>query len=273
MCAWNPAKGNRKAGTKPSPKNWRTNKMVIPEPWHGRDGKSYTWFQDLHGATHARHTVHGRQIDSLFQPPRDGFTYGCTPEDVVKVLNLLPPADVSGIEIVAFRQPTRKQTLLSPAWGRLIFFAEFDAASGTCVMLEASKIGTVTKYHRKHSIETAKELDRMREDGHQLIQDRRGWNLVTSEESIRNGMLYRTFLHEVGHDVDLNRFFDDPAYENDRDPWDAYWARSTRDREAAAHRYAAEKVTELRMEGSIPFGRTGDQSGVRQGLPKDNQLT
>lgn len=253
MGAWNPAKGNRKAGTKPSPKNWRTNKMVVPQP----DADDQSWYRDLRGAAVARYEVHGKSVGSLFQQPRDGFSYGCTPEDVAMMLNLLPADDVSGIKIVAFRQPTRKQWTLHPAWGRLVFYMEFNGFSGTCLMLEASKVGEVTKYPRKQVIETTEELERMRSDGHQLVEDRRGWTLVTTEESIRRGVLYRTVPHEVGHYVDFKGYIEDPRYVDISDVLDAYWARPAREREDAAHRYSFEKSTDLRMKGLIPFESKG----------------
>ena len=150
MGAWNPAKGNRKAGTKPSPKNWRTNKMVIPSPeWLDRGERHLNYYEDMRGAVKANHDVHGRPIISLYQPPYDGFSYGCTPEDVIAMLNLLPEEDVS--------------------------------------------------------------------------------------------------------DIDLRNFYADTDCEICADPWDAYWSRPSREREDAAHRYAAEKAEDLRRRGLIPL--------------------
>ena len=213
MSRWNPAKGNRKAGTKPSSKNWRTNKMVVPgTTWLDRNGDRCSYYEYMRGAAQASHDVHGQNVISLYQQPRDGFGYRCTPEDVAAMLNLLPVDDVSDIEIIAFRQPTRKQWTLRPAWGRMMFYAEFSGISGTCLMLEASKIGAVTKYPRRQVIETAEEMDRLCRDGHELVEDRRGWTLVTTEDSIRSGVLYRTVPHEVGHCVDLDRYMSDPQY-------------------------------------------------------------
>ena len=256
MGSWNPAKGNRKSGTKPSLKGWRTNKMVIPRPpWLSRDGIYRSYYEDMRGAVEAKHEVHGQPVTTLYQQARDGFSYGCTPDDVVEMFNLLPAEDVCGIAIIAFRQPTRKQSVLNPVWGRLIFRADFESCSGACVMIEATKLGTLSKFSRKQSIGWTEELDRLRKDGHELVEDRRGWKLLTSEESIHNTVLYRTVPHEVGHEVDLRSYESDPQYATGSEACEAYWSRPTREREDAAHRYAAEKATDLRKRGLIPFRR------------------
>ncbi|MFQ5565382.1 MAG: hypothetical protein ACE5EU_03365 [Paracoccaceae bacterium] len=261
MVRWNPAKGNRKAGTKPRSKTWRSNKMVIPRRlWIDRNGVEQAYYEDMRGSAKAEHDIHGHKVTSLFQKPRKGFSYGCTPEDVAAIFRMLPADDVLFIDIVAFRQPTRKQ-LLQSVWGRLIFHAEFEGVSGPCIMLEATKIGACARWGRRQRVDGTEELKRLREDGHELVEDRRGWTVVTTEESIRNTLLYRTLLHELGHAADYIDYDADPG--GFADGWDAYWARPLREREDAAHRYASKISAELRHRGLIPFAKIDDASAAR----------
>ncbi len=77
---------------------------------------------------------------------------------------------------------------------------------------------------------------------------------------------YRTLLHEIGHQVDylvsverphaaLNP--DDPAFDTTWDTSsDRYWKKSTAEKEAFAHRYAAGLGDRLHREGKLPFPRS-----------------
>jgi hypothetical protein len=80
-------------------------------------------------------------------------------------------------------------------------------------------------------------------------------------------------LHEIGHQVDYLRSVDRPraALPFDHPDWDVlsdlYWARSSREKEAFAHRYADELGERLRRGGKLPFERYADPGRLRsQGL-------
>lgn len=242
---WNPARGNRKAGTRPR-RGWRWNRMTIPEPLRlDHYGTPLLTVERMDGAITSRHLVHGRGFLSLWQAPRIGFGYGCTPGDVAALLNLLPAADVAGLNIVAFRQPTRKESMLAPVWGRLVFHAILPGYEGTCLMIEAAPIGRVRRFGRRISLADADEMRRLRDDGHRFVADQRGWSISGTAKSIRNTVLYRTVPHEVGHWVDFCHHL-----KMDAD----FWSRPPQEREVVAHRYASERMAELRRRGLIPFG-------------------
>lgn len=103
----------------------------------------------------------------------------------------------------------------------------------------------------------ATELDRLRADGHPIEEDRRGFTVTPTLESIRATQLYRTLPHELGHHVDYRSKITDLA--KDQADYgrrhDAYFKRPNKEREEFAHRYAAKHAARLRENGVIPFGR------------------
>jgi len=176
------------------------------------------------------------------------------------------------------RQPTRKQAVLSSVWGRLAYFAQFNARlSGPAVFLEAQELGRPWRKSASMSVDARRELERLRTDGHPVEEVGGGYRWQLTLDAARSTQLYRTLLHEIGHQVDylasvkrpqaaLNP--DDPASE---DLWDKlserYWAKPTAEKETFAHRYAAEVSDLLRRQGKLPFHRLADPHRLReQGL-------
>ena len=64
-------------------------------------------------------------VTILYEEPREGFTYGCSPLDVIKVLKTIATAAPGFPNFIAFRQPTRKQQQQQPVWGRFLYSVEF----------------------------------------------------------------------------------------------------------------------------------------------------
>lgn len=120
------------------------------------------------------------------------------------------------------------------------------------------------------SVESRREFDRLVADGHRVRETASGyrWDPMTLEAA-RVTQLYRTLLHEVGHQADYLRAVDRPrdALQLDDPEWDLlgerYWAKSHREKEAFAHRYAQELGDRLRREGRLPFARAGDPERLR----------
>ena len=77
-----------------------------------------------------------------------------------------------------------------------------------------------------------------------------------SKTSIRNTILYRTLLHELGHWVQYERDLlnDETALFEDADvACDLYFAQPKIEHENFAHHYASELNELLRTKGVIPF--------------------
>ena len=270
---WNPTRRNRNIGTDRAG-HGQSNRLVIPESWN--DIRAY-WcrlkepvYFELNGFTF------------LVEPCHPEFMHSVTVDDVVQVLSLLPRDDAAGVRIVALRQPSRKQTLLSAVWGRLAYFADFGRVQGPAIIIEAMRLNEVFEYPLSLPPDAAAELDRIREDGHVVTKDngRRTWRVETTPDSVRHTQLYRTVPHEVGHLVHYVRDVikasgGDRIEERRLD--DLYFTKPSREKEDFAHRYAREFYERVCREGRVPFDRMIDLARIKRlglkaswfGIPTD----
>jgi hypothetical protein len=248
MATFRPERRNRKIGTKAAGYK-KSNTMGIPESWLDRDGSHRPYAQRIGPRRILEFELPGGPLIVLHEPPRAGCAYGCSPEDVAHLLGHVPAPDIEGLRLVAFRQPTRKQKVLCPVWGRLYYHADFGSHDGAAVVIEAVDLARPFRWPRKLDLESQSELARLRKDGHRIEEDRRGYTFHLTESSVRRTILYRTLLHEVGHWVDwLTRVERPPDGDIDR-----YLARPASEREAFAHGYADRLAESLRRKGVIPF--------------------
>jgi hypothetical protein len=202
-----------------------------------------------------------REITILVEPVQPGFLHACTPDDIVQVLSLLPPQHAASIDLVVLRQPKRKERLLNPIWGRIQYWSKISSYTGVAIHLEAQEINRVQRWHRSLSPDDSQELERLIEDGHRVVSERRYHLLHTSLESTRNTQLYRTLPHEVGHYVDYQES------EQEAMGLDLYWSKTSKDKEAFAHRYATEFWKREKKAGTLPFERiVNEERFVTEGL-------
>jgi hypothetical protein len=247
---WDARRRNRNIGTAKSG-HGQDNKMRIPEHWIG--GKWILFHEQLDNPVVLTRTIGDRNITILVEPVHSGFLHACTPDDIAKVLRLLPPQHTEGIDLVVLRQPKRKERILSPVWGRLQYYSEIQQYRGVAIHIEAHPSNGTASWEKSLSPDNAQELERLVEDGHQLISERRHYVLHMTPESIRATQLYRTLPHEVGHYVDyLNTIGADEHNE-------LFWSKPSRDKEAFAHRYAREFWEREKKVGTIPFQRILDE--------------
>ncbi|BAZ13404.1 hypothetical protein NIES4071_52430 [Calothrix sp. NIES-4071] len=262
---WNSQRRNRNIGTAKSGYG-QNNRMCIPERW--ADG--HLFYERLDNLVAFSRIVGDHKITMLVEPVQAGFLHACTPDDIVKVLSLLPSQHVASIDLIVLRQPKRKQRLLRPVWGRLQYWSEINQYTGVAIHLEAQLINGVQRWHRSLTPDDAQELERLGQDGHQIIPERRYYQLYTSLESIRNTQLYRTLPHEVGHHVDYFESVEKHATEDadEREQLiDLYWSKPEKDKEAFAHRYATEFCEREKKAGHIPFERIlNEDTLVAEGL-------
>ena len=174
------------------------------------------------------------------------------------VLKHIPFDDWHGLTTFVFRQPTKKQRIIAPVWGRLFYSAKLGQANrrnlptGPALMLEATKIGDTFKWRNSLRPHDAQELARLCSDGHEVISSTREHLIKTTAESVRSTQLFRTLLHEIGHWVDyLSKV--ERATGDYGALVDQYFARPSAEREAFAHRYADEMRDGLITRGVLPF--------------------
>lgn len=147
-----PERRNRKSGTKDF--GWRAqNKMGIPNSWQDRDGEDRVYAERLAPETIERIDVNGHEITFIREPTRDGAHHACSTADVVHLLSLVPERDLEDLDIVAFRQPTRKQAAHQHCWGRLFYYANIAKVEGSAIVLEAMDLPSPLPVRRSMNIE------------------------------------------------------------------------------------------------------------------------
>jgi hypothetical protein len=254
---WNPIRRNRKLGTSSSG-HGLDNRLVIPES--RRDSRLF--WEKLRDAV--RLDINGFAF--LVEPCLPGFVHAVTVDDAVRLLALLPPDDLTTLRAVVFRQPTRKQTILRPVWGRLAYFAEIGSMQGPAVILEAHPVDDRYEHTRSLSPDEAEELERLRADGHVVTGGPR-FRIQTSLASTRSTQLFRTLPHEIGHlvhyerEVRLRANGDALAEVALRDQ---FFTRPAREKEDFAHRYARKVVAALSASHRLPFPRLDDPKRMRR---------
>jgi hypothetical protein len=248
---WNATRRNKNIGTAKAG-HGQDNRMKIPESWN--DGRSF--HEKLQNPVVLSRLVKNHEITMLVEPVNPGFYHACTPDDIVRVLNLLPPEHTEWINLIVLRQPKRKERIMNPVWGRLQYWTKIQQYTGVAIHLEAQPIEMVMRWPKSLCVDDAKELVRLSEDGHQIVSDRRYHKIHTNSRAVRNTQLYRTLPHELGHYVDyLIR-----ATNNESN---LHWSKSSQDKEAFANRYADEFLNNQKIAGNIPFEPIIDESGLR----------
>ena len=247
--SWDPRRRNRNIGT-PRAGHGQNNMYVVPHPrWYSDRPFSDT----LKNPVRTARTIGGRVIQFFVEAPIRQFLHHCTVEDVVRLLAVVPPDDWMGIRIIVLRQPTRKQNLLNPVWGRLRFRMSAFGVTGSAIQLDALDPTERLRWGTSLDPEGQREIRRLAADGHQVVRRHRTWIIQPNMAAIRSSQLFRTMLHEIGHFVDWRR-------------WSAerYSQRSWHEREAFAFRYANTLGEELREAGLIPFESIGDHQAMRR---------
>jgi hypothetical protein len=258
----NPTRRNRNIGTAKQG-HGQNNHLVVPQSWHTDRLTQQTLgqFQKI------EHNLAGRALTILIEENSGGCVHSCTVSDVVQIFKYIPFADWAGLQTIVFRQPSRKQRLLNPVWGRLYYFAQIGQrtgkylSQGPTIILEAGPPNHKFVWSNSLGPEDAAELRRLVEDGHSLERIGKKQFVHTNADANRHTQLFRTVLHEVGHWVDYLEKVERPS-ENGVEPFDIlndrYFSRPRQEREAFAHRYADELGAKLRKFGIIPFGRIED---------------
>jgi len=225
------------------------NRLVIPRP--RASGLQPTVRLGEYRVVHRQ--VAGRRRTFLVERTRADCWHACTIDDLCRILSHMPAADLAGPDLLfILRQPTRKQQLLAPVWGRLCFWLNIGPYEGTAVVLDAEQTPRTLRWSRHLDPSSARERGRLLDDGHEAAVDRRGTTFRVTLQSARNTQLYRTLPHEIGHLVDF-----------DRHSTDRYRQRTALEREEAAHRYADSFRHRLAAAGHIPFPRIADPGSIR----------
>ena len=123
-------------------------------------------------------------------------------------------------------------------------------------MIEAQELGASLMWPRRMTIDDRAEFERLKTDGHVFVEMKRYFRSELLEDSVRNTMLYRTLLHELGHMVHYhNDVIDRRTALNQVQSVaeELYFSKPSSEREAFAHAFADKVGQSLRASGAIPF--------------------
>ncbi len=263
----NPVRRSRNIGTAKQG-HGADNELVIP--WPFADDRYFT--ERLRDPREHVFEVHGVERVALVEPPAPGYVYGCTVSDLGRLLPLVPEDDLDELDLFLFRHPTRKQRILEPVWGRFLYYACPGKHRGSAICFESQDLQPL-RWSKSMEPERARELERLRDDGHRIVSSRRSLDIHVTPESIRNTVLFRTTLHEIGHYVDWLR--SELRVHGETEAEDAairraFESKTSSMKEDFAHRYAAAAAAELRKSGQIPFDTEWDEESMKSsGIERD----
>lgn len=259
---YNPVRRNRNIGTEKSGFG-QDNRLKIPWAWADRR----IFYERLTDPVVVPCEVGSLRIHVLVEPPSPGFRHACTVDDILRVLAYVPQAHALPIQVIVLRQPKRKERILAPVWGRMVYWSDLGRFTGPAIYLEAQDTSRPFKWSKSLTPDLARELDRLRDDGHTVTSDRRSYQIESTSESIRNTQLFRTLPHEIGHYVHYLESVETPSrtVPEDRDRLeDAYRSKPAQEKEAFAHRYAGEFRAKMESCGAVPFDRITDVPRMKQ---------
>lgn len=265
----NPTRRNRNIGTAKSGFS-KNNKHKVPERW----SDDRIFWEKLSDPVICPISIYGHEMTMMVEPPRDGSIHACTPQDIIRVLRLIPDKHLQEFKLIVLRQPKRREELLKPVWGRFVYYAEMGQYSGRGVYLESLEVNAIIKWGAKLSPFGQKELEALRQDGHDIEKDKRGFKIQTTPNTVRNTQLFRTLPHEIGHLVDYlenclwpsNKVFDKSVAEYEYIQ-NSFSSKSSIDKEEFANRYAKEFYQKQKELSNLPFERLYDEQAlIKMGL-------
>lgn len=266
-----------------------------------------TFYERLVDYKVVERNINGKTFRFVVERTRKNAYHACTIDDIVQILTQIPINDFGDLDLIVLRQPKRKEEILSPVWGRLVYSYEFENDYSPAIIIEAIDLARTFKRTKKLSVDAQKELERLKEDGHKITIGKRYYEAKYEIENIRNTQLYRTLPHEIGHYVHYLETVERPlsyikekleildAKIDDEDTvetneyfneWDAlyikyeekqnhlseqYFAIPTSEKEVFAHTYADKLKSTLVKADIVPFKRIlNEKSILDDGLSIDD---
>jgi hypothetical protein len=229
----------------------QNNRMCIPY------GGPLDYTERLTEYKKITHVINGHEFIFIVEKTRADCYHACSVADVAFMLAHIPAEDYGDLRYIVFRQPKRKEEILSSVWGYLCYFYEFEGKGKPAVILEAFPFHYRLRRVKNLTVEDRNELERLKKDGHVFIADKRGYTASTTPETVRATQLYRTLLHELGHYVQYRQVVEGllPEFaempEEERRNYFCY-SIPTAESEKFAHAYADRLRENFLEQGVIP---------------------
>lgn len=251
---YNPTRRNKNIGTE-NQGYGQNNKLTIASPY----GNLKSFYERLTNYRKEIRVINDHEFVFVVEETRENSIHCCSINDIQKIIEQIPPKDYGELKFIIFRQPKRKEEILSPVWGRLIYSYEFENEYYPTIILDAIGIEKQLFWPKKQTVEDQKEFERLKTDGHQFIENKRNFVTEFKPEFVRNTQLYRTLPHEFGHYVHYLEIVERPGNDDDDDynkkekRMDTYFSLPKSEKETFAHKYAERFKNKLIDENKIPF--------------------
>ncbi len=234
----------------------QNNKLEISNPY----GTLKDFYERLDNYKKYKRIINGHDFLFIVEQTRKTSQHACSIKDIKTIIEQIPSVDYGELKFIVLRQPKRKEETLSPSWGRLIYSYEFEGDYFPAIILDAVDYAQKFKWTKKLSINSQKELERLKEDGHDFFDNGKFYEAEFKLEFVRNTQLYRTLLHEFGHYVQYSELVDRPATEDEdyeiyEKRRDNYFKLPKVEKEKFAHKYADTLREKMQRQGTIPFDR------------------
>ncbi len=247
----NPTRRNRNIGTE-NQGFGQNNKMKIST--HNRELKSF--YERLENYQKEKRIINKHEFVFITEQTRENCVHTCSLNDIEKIIKNIPPKYYGELRFFILRQPKRKEEIISPVWGRLIYSYEFEDDYYPAIVLEAIDLSKKFKWTKKQKIEDLKEFEKLKIDGHIFKENKKEFIADFTIDKSRNTQLYRTLLHEFGHYVHFLNYtsiLDDENYDEKERLEDIYFNLPKNEKEKYAHKFADDLKNELISKKIIPF--------------------
>ncbi|MDR3025876.1 hypothetical protein [Chryseobacterium sp.] len=254
---YNPTRRNKNIGTK-NQGYGQDNKLTISSPY----GNLKSFYEKLTDYQKEIRIINNHEFIFVVEKTRKNSTHPCSVNDIQRIIEQIPVKDYGELKFIILRQPKRKEEILSPVWGRLIYSYDFEDDYYPAIILDAIDTEKQLLWSKKQTIEDQQEFERLKADGHIFTETKRNFVAELIPETARNTQLYRTLPHEFGHYVHYlnvverpgsNINDDDIDYDAQEKRMDFYFRISKSEKEKFAHTYAEKFKNKLIEDHQIPF--------------------
>ena len=249
---------NRNIGTSKQG-HGKNNELTIPKPAL----VLRTFYERLDKYKKIPKTINGHDFLFVVEQTRKSSEHACTVNDISIIIENIPTEDYGDLKLIILRQPKRKEEAISSVWGRLVYSFEFEDDYFPAIIIEAVDFTKKFKWSKKLSVDDQKELGRLKEDGHKIVENKRHFIADYKIDHVRNTQLYRTLVHEFGHYVHYLEFVERPGTDDEElAEWEKrnnmYFKLPVSEKEKYAHNYVHKTRKKLIEKKIIPFERIED---------------
>lgn len=186
---YNPVRRNRNIGT--ANNGFKRQSLFREAPFQEKDFNNCEKIYKI---------IHNIKMTFYIDETSKGYIHACSIDDLIDILNQLPPDNIEGIEHIKLNQSTKKEELFGAKWGSLRYYG----APGfmPLITIEAQPCPLILKIKNSLNPFWQKETDFLKTQCKDWKSNKREHILKFDQKEIRQVQLYRTLPHEIGHWVD-----------------------------------------------------------------------